>query len=135
MAMPNDICNRLPPNYSTHAILELADRLKSQHFLGMVLALCTLSLQAQVDQAGTGDINQVQVSNHSLVPQQAVIRQPQMLFLVLDQHLYGPTLEIFTDNGFHQSLRVIRNQPDMFSLSRNNVLCPHELSLGQTIHI
>jgi hypothetical protein len=43
-----------------------------------------------VDQAGIGGIDQVQVSNHSLVPQDAVIRQPQMLFFVLDQQFNLP---------------------------------------------
>ena len=118
MAVFNDIFNRLLPNDLAHVILELTDRLKWQQFLGIVsLALCTSSFQAHVGQAGIGGIHQVQVSNHSLVPQHAVIRQPQMLFLVLDQHLDGPTLEIVGDNGFHRSAQVIRNQRNMFCLS------------------
>jgi hypothetical protein len=91
MTMFNDIFNRLLPNDLAHAIFEFTDRFKSQHFLGMmVLALCTLSLHAQVGQAGIGGIHQVQVSNHSLVPQDTVIRQPQLLFLILDQQLNLP---------------------------------------------
>ena len=91
MAMFNDIFNCLLPNYPAHTILELTDRFKSQHFLGIiVLALCTLGFQAHVGQAGIGGIDQVKVSNHRLVPQHAVIRQPQMLFLVLDQQLNLP---------------------------------------------
>ena len=91
MTMFNNIFHRLLPNYLAHAILELTDRLKTQHFLGMIgLALGTLGIQAHVGQAGIGGIDQVQVSNHSLVPQDTVIRQPQMLFLVLDQQLNLP---------------------------------------------
>ena len=118
MTMFNDIFNRLLPNNPAHAILELTDRLKTQHFLGMMcLALGTLGLQAHVGQAGIGDINQLQVSNHSLVPQHTVIRQPQMLFLVLDQQLNGPTLEIVGNDSFHRRVEVIRNQRDMFTLA------------------
>ena len=91
MAMLNNIFNRLLPNNPAHAILELTDRFKSQHFLGIIiLALCTLGFQAHVGQAGIGDIDQVQVSNHSPVPQHAVIRQPQVLFFILDQQLNLP---------------------------------------------
>ena len=99
MTMFDDIFNRLLPNHPAHAILQLTDRFKTQHFLGMmVLALCTRGFQAHVGQAGISGIHQVQVSNHSLVPQHAVIRQPQMLFLILDQQLNRPTLKGISKN-------------------------------------
>ena len=69
MTLFNNIFNRLLPNDPARAILELTDRLKAQHFLGMMfLALGTLSVQAHVDQAGIGGIDLVQVSRHSPVP-------------------------------------------------------------------
>jgi hypothetical protein len=82
----DNILNILLPDDLTHPVFKFADWFKSQHFLGFVLALCTLGFQTQVGQAGIGAINQVQVSNHSPLPFDTVIAQPQMLFLVLDQH-------------------------------------------------
>lgn len=64
----------LMPDHPTHLIFELADRLKSQHFLSLILALCTIGFYAQVDQAGIGNIHQVKVSNYHLVPKHSVIR-------------------------------------------------------------
>jgi len=61
MTIFDKIMNVLLPDYPTHSVLEFANRFKSQHFLGFVLALCTLGFQAQADQAGIGTINQVRV--------------------------------------------------------------------------
>ena len=59
-----------------------------------VFALCTLVFNANMGQAGIGAIDQVQVSNYCPVPPNAVIAQPQMLFLFLDHHLNSPPLQI-----------------------------------------
>ena len=55
MTMFNDIFNRHLPHSPAHATLEVTDRLKTPHVLGILLALGTLSLQAHVGQAGIGD--------------------------------------------------------------------------------
>ena len=94
MTILDNILNVLLPDDPTHSVFEFANRLKSQHILGFVLALCTVGFNPYVGQAGIGAINQVQVSNHSPVSQYAIIAQPQMLFLVLDQQLSGPTLSV-----------------------------------------
>jgi hypothetical protein len=69
-----------------------------------------------VGQAGIGTINQPQVSNHSLVSQYAIIAQPQMLFLVLDQHLNRPSFQIVSYNSSHRSTQIISDNCDMFTL-------------------
>jgi hypothetical protein len=70
-----------------------------------------------VGQAGIGTINQVQVSNHSPVPQYAIIAQPQMLFLILDKHLNRPSFQIVSYNGFHRSTQIVGDNCDMFTFS------------------
>ena len=77
MTIFDDIFNILLPHYPKHSVLEFANRFKSQHILGFVLALCTIGFNPYVGQAGIGAIDQVQVSNHSPVPQYAVSAQPQ----------------------------------------------------------
>jgi len=42
MAILDNILKIFLPNYLAHAALESADRLKSQHCLGLVFALCTM---------------------------------------------------------------------------------------------
>ena len=42
MTVFDNIFNILQPDYPTDSILELANRLKSQHFLGFVLALYSI---------------------------------------------------------------------------------------------
>ena len=73
MAIFDNILNVLLPDYPTHSVFEFANRLKSQHILGFVLALCTVGFNPYVGQAGIGTIDQVQVSNHSPVSQDAII--------------------------------------------------------------
>jgi hypothetical protein len=116
MTVFDNILNILLPNYPTHPVFELANRLKSQHFLGLLLALCTIGLYPYVGQAGIGNVNQVQVSNHSPVPFDTVVAQPQMLFLVLDQHLNRPSFQIVGYNSSHRSTQVISNQSYMLIL-------------------
>ena len=84
------IINRLAPDDALQIGLELPDRRKMQHVLGLVVALCTVGLQTQVGQAGMGGVHQVQVSHHSPVPLHAVSAQPQMLLLILDQQFNLP---------------------------------------------
>lgn len=141
MAMFDNIPYSLPPNQLTHPGLELAHRRQSQHVLFLLLALCTLVLNGQVGQAGIGGVDQVQVSDHTLVPQYAVIAQPQLLLLVLDQHLNGPSLQVVGHDGFARSPQVVRNQSDILSLSpptRENHLHHAKFvqladTLGQTV--
>ena len=73
------IIDGVPPNRLPQVGFELTDRRKTQHALFVVLALCILGLYAQVGQAGIGGIDQVQVSNHSPVPQHAVPQQIENL--------------------------------------------------------
>jgi hypothetical protein len=117
MTMFDNILNVLQPDYPTHSVFEFTNRFKPQHILGFVLALCTVSFNPYVGQAGIGTINQPQVSNHSLVPFDTVIAQPQMLFLVLDQHLNRPSFQIVSYNASHRSAQIISNNCDMFALS------------------
>ena len=116
MTMYDNILNVLLPDYPTHSVFEFANRFKSQHFLGFVLALCTIGFNPYVGQAGIGTINQPQVSNHSPVSQYAIIAQPQMLFLVLDQHLNRPSFQIVSYNASHRSTQIISDNCDMFTL-------------------
>ena len=67
MAVLDDIFKRLLPDDLTHPGLELADRRQSQHFLILAVALSIPVIQGQAGQAGIGEVQQVQVSNHSLV--------------------------------------------------------------------
>ena len=90
MAVLDDIFDILLPDNLAHALLKFTDRFKSQHSIVFVLAFCTTGFNAHVGQAGIRDVHQVQVSNYSPVPQNTVIAQPQMLFLVLDQQLDSP---------------------------------------------
>ena len=62
MTVFDNIFNILLPDYLVHGLFEFADRLKTQHFILLGLALCTLSFNAQVGQAGIGTIDQAQVS-------------------------------------------------------------------------
>jgi len=117
MTIFDNILNVILPHEPTHSVFESANRLKSQHFLGFVLALCTIGFYAHMGQASIGYINQVQVSNHSLVPNYPVIAQPQMLFLVLDKHLNRPTFQIVGYNTSHRSTQIISDNRDMFTLS------------------
>src|SRR4030042_1579313 len=117
MTIFDNILNILLPDYPTHSVLKFANRFKSQHILGFVLALCTVVFNPYVGQAGIGTIDQVQVSNHSPVPFDAVIAQPQMLFLVLDQHLNRPSFKIVSYNSFHRSTQVVGDNCDMFIFS------------------
>ena len=94
MTVFDNIVNIFLPDYLVHGLFDFADRLKTQHFIVFCLALCTLGLNTQVGQAGIGAINQAQVSCHCPVPQNAVIAQPQMLFLIFDQHFNRPAFEI-----------------------------------------
>ena len=52
MTIFDNILNVLLPNYPTHAIFKFADRFKSHHFLGFVLALCMIGFYAHMGQAG-----------------------------------------------------------------------------------
>ena len=70
------ILDRGIPRRTRQVGLELSDRRKTPHALSLAWALCTLGFQAQVGQAGIGDINQVQVSNDSPVSQDAIGAQP-----------------------------------------------------------
>ena len=54
MTVLYDIFNIILPDYLVHGFLEFADRLKTQHFNILCLALFTLGLDAQVGQAGIG---------------------------------------------------------------------------------
>ena len=110
------ILHRLLPGQLTHPGLELAHRRQTQHVLVFLLALCTLVLNGQVGQAGIGAIHQVQVSNYTAVPPYAVIAQPQLLLLVLDQHLNSPSLQVVGHNRFHRDAQVVRNQSNILSL-------------------
>jgi len=128
MTIFDNILNILLPEDPTHSVFEFANRLKSQHILGFVLALCTIGFNPCVGQAGVGTIDQVQVSNHSLVPFDTVIAQPQMLFLVLDQHLNRPSFQIVSYNSFHRSTQIIGDNCDMLTFSpatrEDNLDCP-----------
>ncbi len=117
MAAFDNILHRLPPGQLTHPGLELAHRRQLQHVFVFLLALCTLVLNGQVGQAGIGGIHQVQVSDHTLVPQHAVIAQAQLLLLILDQHLNGPSLQVVGHDGFARSPQVVRNQSNVLSLA------------------
>jgi len=77
------IVHRLSPDRALQVGFELPNRRKRQHMFALVVALCTVGLETQVGQAGVGGIDQVQVSNHSPVPQHAVSAQPEMLLLSL----------------------------------------------------
>jgi hypothetical protein len=50
--MLDNILNILLPYHPTHSIFELADRLRSQHFLAFVLALCMIGSNPYVGQPG-----------------------------------------------------------------------------------
>ena len=103
--------NLLTPDNLVHAGFELADRRHRQHILGLVfVALCTLVLQTNMGQAGIGAIDERQVSNNRPIPPDAVIAQPQMLFLFLDHHLNRPSFQITADNLFHRGPQVIGHQ-------------------------
>src|SRR4030042_2146455 len=117
MTIFDNIFDILLPDYLVHGLLEFADRLKTQHFIIFCLAVGTLGFNAQVGQAGIGTINQAQVSCHCPVPQYAVIAQPQMLFLVLDQHFNRPTFEIVVHNGFHRSSNTAGDKSDTILVS------------------
>ncbi len=52
MTMFDNILNVLLPDYPTHSVFEFANRFKSQHILGFVLALCTVGFNPYVAQAG-----------------------------------------------------------------------------------
>jgi len=117
MTILENILNVLMPDYLTHAVFKLTDRFKPQHLLVLALALCTISFYAHVGQAGVGNINQVQVSNHSLVSQNAIVAEPQVLFFVLDQHLYRPPFQIVGYNGSHRSIQIISDQSYMLTFS------------------
>jgi len=65
MTIFDNILNIFLPDYPMHFIFEFANRFKSQHILGFILALCTLGFQTQVGQAGIGTIDQVQVSTQN----------------------------------------------------------------------
>lgn len=80
MTDPGHIIHRLSPDHTLQVGLELPDRWKRQHMLALVVALCTVGLETQVGQAGMGGVDQVQVSNHSLVPQHAVSTSPRCCF-------------------------------------------------------
>ena len=116
MTVFDNIFDIVLPDHLAQRRFEFADRLKSQHSIFLRVALCTLGLQAQVGQAGIGAIDQVQVSNYSPVPQDAVIAQPQMLFLVLDQHLNRPAFQIVGDDFLHRGVQIIGHQCDMFPI-------------------
>jgi hypothetical protein len=117
MTILDDILNVLLPKHLTYAVFKFADRVKSQHFLAPVLALCTTGFNPCVGQAGVRDIHQVQVSNYSPVPNHSVVAQPQMLFLVLDQHLDRPSFQIVGHNSFHGGMKVVRNQGNVLAFS------------------
>ena len=115
--MFDNILNILLPDYPMHPVFESADWFQPQHLPGLVLALCTIGFNPYVGQAGVGTINQVQVSNHSLVPSYSVIAQPQVLFLVLDQHLNRPSFQIVGYNGSHRSRQIISNNCNLLTFS------------------
>ena len=117
MAIFDNILHRLLPDQLTHPGLELAHRRQPQHIFVLLLALCTLVLNGQVGQAGIGAINQMQVSNYTPVPQHAVIAKPQMLLLVLDQHLNRPSPQIVGYDCFARNAQVIRNQSNTLPLA------------------
>ena len=99
MTRLDHVLHRVAPDHLREFRLELPNRGQAQHiFLALGLALCTVGGEAQVGQAGIGAINQVQVSNHSPVPQDAVIAQPQMLLLVLDQQFNRPATQVISDH-------------------------------------
>jgi hypothetical protein len=143
MTVFDDVFNILLPDHLPHTLLEHADRFKTQHFGILRLALCTLGLYAHVGQAGVGAIHQTEVSCHCPVPQDAVIAQPQMLFLVLDQHLNRPAFEIAGHNGLHRSGSIAGNQSDTVFFSsatrKNNFDRTEALhkanSFGQTVRL
>jgi len=131
MAVLDNLFDILLPDPLAQRRFELADRLQSQHSNLLCVALCTLGLYAQVGQAGIGAVHQVQVSNYSPVPQNAVIAQPQMLFLVLDQHLNRPAFQIVGDDFFHRCSQIIRHQCNMFLIPFTTG--EHDFDLAQFI--
>ena len=93
----HDLFDRFLPHQLAHAGLECVDRRQRKRLhRESFLALCTLMLaQSQVGQAGIGGIDQVQVSDYSPVPPAAVVAQPQVLLLILDQQFDLPrTLQV-----------------------------------------
>ena len=52
-----DIFDRFVPDRAPQVGFELLNRWKTQHSLVLVMALCTLGLQAHVGQAGVGAVD------------------------------------------------------------------------------
>ena len=131
MTILDDILNVLLPDDLTHSVFKFADRFKPQHFLGLGLALCTTGFNPGVGQAGISDVHQVQVSNYRPVPNHSVVAQPQMLFLILDQHLNRPSLQIVGHYGFHGGTKIVRNQGHVMAFA--SAAREHHLNRSQLI--
>ena len=129
----NHILNLLLPDDLVHAGFELTDRRHRQHLLGFVfVALCMPVFDANMGQAGIGAIDQAQVSNYCPAPPNAVIAQPQMLFLFLDHHLNGPPLQIPADNFLHRQTHIICHQCNHGSVVA--AFGEHHFDLAEFVH-
>ena len=127
------ILHLLSPDHLAHLSFELTDRLDRQHVLGFCfVALCTLAFHANVGQAGIGTINQAKVSNNSPVPPNAVIAQPQMLFLFLDQHFNSPAFEVMANYFLHGKTQIVGDQCDDTAIPSS--LGENNLNAAQFVH-
>lgn len=132
MTVFNNIFNVLLPYNSTHALFEFANRLKRQHLCLFNMALFSMGLYTHVGQAGIGGINQVQVSNYSPVPQDAVIAQPQMLLLVSDKHLNRPAFEITDYDGLGGQSEIVSHQRPILAFTF--ATCKNDFYLSKPLH-
>ena|GEM_PF-3157629 len=127
MTDSHNIFHGFVPDLLPQLGFELADRWKTQYIVFLLVALCTMGVHAQVGQAalsacvhaqaGIGAVDQVQVSNYSPVPQDAVSAQPQMLLFILDQPFNRQAAQIIRDHllGPLEGLGVVEDQVDRFA--------------------
>jgi hypothetical protein len=94
MVIFDNILDIVLPDYLTHMVSKLTSQFASLSFLSLVLDLCMKDFNPRVGRTGKGGIYQVQMSHHSLVPQEAVIAQSRMLFFVFDQNLSRPAFQM-----------------------------------------
>lgn len=113
MTYSHNILHGIVPYGLPQLDFDLSDRGKTQHGFVFLMALCTLGVHAQGGQAGIRAIDQlqgVQVSNHSPIPQYAVSAQHKMLFLVLDQQFNRPTTQVVHNHLSYRSGKIARHQ-------------------------